>query len=494
LVVGLGAIVLVVCLVLAAKIWHWLHVVLVFLVFAAAVGGAVVASRSLKTRSAWMDQARKNEQRMKEEQQQLEAALYGPANEVALTNESLRGITIELKLAELGKGRVWPNGTVAVDGEQIVITYPADGVVRPAQLQQDMKVYAFRDDFAEIGGRTVALPAMFVGSFRVASADANGVRLEPLFVVPTSQTELTQPTNSWSLFEKMPNDDHDAFLVAAGLTREDLNIGEFRQLLIDKYLPADKMGLDPASPEYQALIDRYTFDGLRLNDIAKWLAAQPDRQAGFDPPLTDRAQRVRFLEPSRAYAVDGEGNLREGPLNPSGQAVAPELRAGRDVKFEKGEQATFDRTTASDGYQRTEADREPPLTESESIEILEEYYVRPLNNYAYGLEKFLRDTADLGLAIDEVNRDIVITTDALAQAAAQERDRAELKAKLTEDRDRFTQDRDAARALVEARQRDLEEAQAQIDTYYKQIVELHESIRQHVARHRELSDSRPDGF
>lgn len=534
------AVVFIVAMVKSLRDAHWLHLALVFVAFVATIAGGITLSRSYKTRAAWQLQYQKNEKILEEQTAAYEKARNGPPQSTISDLTSLRGATSELVRETFGQGRVWANGGVEIQGENIVVTLPTSGGdgffvnSQPAlQLQPRMLVYAFRDgpipdsayvdadsdDTAELTPPEppVSGPMMYLGILQVVSVDANKVTLKPnntlntverrlqrdaqgQFVIqdgkpviegvpifPEITREFEAPTSTWTLFEKIPVDVRDAFKrlksklksvdTLADTTDIDAYQAEYRAELM-QFMPAEIFGLNLDQPEqaarYEAIIDRYAFDEMRLTDINKWIADHKDTRiaASFDPPSEERFVMLKFQEASQEYEVDSAtGNVRDsGAFDTQGRAVLNILWATPDgkgrIQMSKDQVVVVDPTSAV------------TLKEKEKVEDLGEVYVRKLNDFPaltsnFNLERERRFDGLVRL-VDEIEK--LKVTDADTQS--QERQRAQLIDQATQDGANLLVDSQTIESLRDARVSEIIDLKEQINRLHKVIAVRYDEIKQ----------------
>ncbi len=535
------AIVFIIALVKSRSSVHWLHLVLVFLTFSTTVAGAIILSRSYKTRAAWQLQYKKNKDAYEDQKAKYEQVRDGSPLSTTSDLSSVRGTTSALMLETFGQGRLWSNGTPEVQGENIVLTLPTTTADvdqlftndQPAtQLQPRMLVYAFRDgiipdsvyvdpdaeDLKDLTAPTPAAtgPAMYLGILQVVSVEGSKVTLKPNNTLNTPERKLQRdaqgqiviqngkpviesapifpeithefeaPSGTWTLFEKVPVDLRDAFKRLKRNIRDidpladTTDIDQYQERYrkeLTQFMPAESFGLSLDQPEqaarYEAIIDRYAFDLMRLVDINKWIADHKDERANtsFDPPTDERFVRLKFNERSQEYEVDSNtGNVRDsGAFDNRGRAVLNILWATPDgtgkIRLDKDAVVIVDPESAV------------RLKEAEQVEDLGEIYVRRLNDFPaltsnYNLERERLFDVLLRL-VDEIEK--LKITDADTQA--QERQRAQLIDQFTQDIANVQNDVQTIDALRAERVREIIDLKEQINRLHKVIGLQYEEIK-----------------
>jgi hypothetical protein len=279
----------------------------------------------------------------------------------------------------------------------------------------------------------------------------------------------------------MPTDRRDAFKKIANIQGDEFDISEFRKALAT-HLPASLFGLAEDSQEYEALIDRYAFDGLTLGQIQNWIEAQgaARKNPRFEPLSGEVFVEYKFNKKSnRAYQVDaaeGAGNLvTDGLFTTLGLAVPTSLHAGKPVEFEKDDIVLVDQFTA-DGYARPDGTQVPPFNRTEDVTEVSRRFIRQLNDYPY----ILQDLKSQANKLDEETKQVVAnnteTQKALDDADSQIRVRDEVITKLAQDQQNLRQDLEMIQMLFDSRTRELEDIKQQIESLDREIKERQEVI------------------
>ncbi len=485
IVVAVLAILLIFCLFKSAQTWNWVQITSTALIFLTAIFAGIAASQSLKTRTAWKKQYNQNESQLASATETRDQLMYGPSGALEYGPDSLRGVATQLRLEQIGKGRVWRGGSPSVQGDQIVVGFQAgpSGASPAAQMVVDMLLFGFADGGAEVGAQTVSVPVKFLGTFKVVATAADSVTVQPVFIAEAN--EVATPTTSWTFFERMPGDYRDAFVedfrASSGLAESDaVDFTQFREALKTKYLPAASMGLAEDSAEYEALLDEFTFDGFALNEINAWVGSQGDRRnPECDPDTQQRRVTLRFGANSQSYTVDSAtGKIAtDGSFNFQGEAIDPQLKWGEDITFKTDEEITVDKYYGELGFQRDETNRQAPLVDIEDAEVVNESFERELRDYPYLLEELGTQTAKLDRVKQQVDRDIEGINQLVADARQQINNRDVIIDQLQSDITKLRDDLALVTDLLDKRTREFAQKQEQIRTYYKQIMEMYKQMQ-----------------
>ncbi len=395
---------------LASKTWKASHLVLLFFVFLMSLAFTAFSTAALKTRGAWKKKHDDLAQQIERKKEQLEQLSFGGDKD----SPSVPQMEIELRKITIDRGRVW-RGAVPADlvdgvvtlnlakwggdscfalGEEDQPAAPAEGegaapAGKPHGIDEGMVLYAFLE--SSVTGAPDAIkqalfgdselpnqdeqgrcriPFKFLGSFRVAGVEGPNIQVKSV-IAATNPEEAGQ--GSWVLYEIMPVDQHESL---AGMAPEQL------------------AAIFPESPDKNQIIQEYAKD-------------MQDAPAGEDPQRT--MQRVKFL---REYTVDVDVDEEEKGIedfDPTGRAVAADLRQGEPTTFKEGDtpDVPFDSQTAA------------KLRADGIVEFVEEapIYVRRLRDYARG---FSLDATELQKLNNEYEL-LKIDNDAIAATAEKAR-------------------------------------------------------------------------
>ena len=315
-VIALLFILLIVFCVISAKNWHWSNIVFLILTYISGVAASVGLAKVLDGRSKVLKAVSTSEARLNKTLDELDFTLFGPADSLTFSEDSLRGRTAALQLQLHGRGRVW-SGTVTDSGEVKTFTFPqsrdaTDG--NPVSLK-GVVLFAFLNEVID----GTLYPKTFMGTVRVTTETAESWTLKSEFLV--NQELFDQEGLSWSLFEKMPADRHDTFtnLVETDVQDEAFDIGAYRTLLETDFFPASTMGFAIDSPDaevaresaiaYERFIDQIAFDGMSLGRIENWIESAQRVSGDFVPLPEELFVEYQFTKKSSSdspFLVDAD--------------------------------------------------------------------------------------------------------------------------------------------------------------------------------------------
>ncbi len=452
---------------LTARNWHWSSIVLLVLSYLAAVACAFGAAKSLQLRRdavSKMDAAVKQRDQLKKD---FSLARFGEATALTYAPTSLYGVEEALKLKLTGRGRVWMNGTVEDAAGNRLYKFPAarDAADPNIGLLNNILLYAFLDN--QVG--ELSYPTRFLGVFRASDEKADSLLLTPELVV--SNDDYVAP-GTWSLFEKMPSDRFETFPRLKADGSAEMTLTEFRTELENTWMPAEALGMDRASPEYERLIDQFAFDGRSIGEIERWIEENAATRISqrFAPDPEEVLVRYKFNKRSnQPYTVDGQGNLEtDGPFTLLGEAIDPGLKLGKQVEFNPDDEVLVDLPNAT-GYQASEQNVIAPFTQREDVTEVDRVYRRRLYDFPSLFADLRRQSVDFVKRTATVTLQNEVQAKALADAQGQITFRDDDIRKLQADNSNLQQDVAEITRLLDARRLEL-------DTMRQEIADLQRRI------------------
>ncbi|MEM6363725.1 MAG: hypothetical protein AAF745_04815 [Planctomycetota bacterium] len=370
----------------ASADWRWYQVTPVVILMLLAVVFAYPTAGALKSRQAWhkvKEDLEERVERVRAEQLELK---YGDPNNPLATDGALP-LAKQLAILSVEAGRRWRGlqlGQADFNGTpSITLSSPPPGGVEglpedndadaPALplIPKDLVVYGFGE--RPQPGVDIPMPVFYLGEFRVTQSTPNQVTLTPTGpLLPAQIQAISQrQASSWSVYELLPLDRHEAF-IAEGSTPDDNNLfGRMDEQLIRRLMGT---GLPPEE------LARYLEDGRR---------SQPD-----DPPLT-RWVKVQFTK-NHSIVVDSPDQrdaLSGGFFDGSGRAVDSRLQTGNggEVTFKRDQELIVKEEAAN------------VLLDEGVARLIDTYYLRPLNDYRFVLRRIRLRIAELRQRQTELN-------------------------------------------------------------------------------------------
>ncbi len=399
------------------------------------------------------------------------------------------------------------NGTDTVTVEPVFLTkfYDTGSLMR--QLSQEL---AANNNTDKINRLLIELEMELAGDLKTEFVNlwqAAGNSNDKSAVITWLDDKATtyEPLRKWALFEKMPADSRDAFRKHAGLAPfSDDNpatpekLGEYRNLLQTIYLPAELLGMDPAGARYEQLLDEYTFDGAKTNEITQYINQNSGSRISDRFVMAEDDENivgvVQFNANSEAFQVDGSGTFStDGRFNINGGANDPDLQLGKDVTFGKDTQVILPKIAARDGIDMGNGVRQPPIIARNDAEwIGVEYFQRPLRDYPFELNELRNLTRLASSQRRAVEKDIAVTQQMIADTDTQKNNRTLLESNLQQDIDSMKVALAEINRLHDQRASELQEMRDTIRTYYNQIIELYKTAND-SSDFLDTSTRQPDG-
>lgn len=381
---------------MCAKRWRIVHVIVTFLVFASAIPFTFFAAASVKTRMAWSDTVKKREVELDQAEKEEERIKYGDLEKEAADSETnLIGLTAAVEREQYDRGRIWTNCVVAPSPQTNSVTLTtftpdpgaaADAPVKANRMVDNMILFAFKE-FEPAPG-AAKIPGQYLGEFVTSGVAETSVTLTPTLPLDNNQVEGIRAAGSWVLYEMMPVDSHEAFQDPK--TQQPLDRETLKALL---------------RTDEKKIIDEYAYDLKPINDIT---ALDPM----FVIPPERIWVRVKFI---KAYTVEVDSTDAPAAdktlFDTAGRALPLTLRQGNKTDFAIGDFAFFDRESVTQ------------LVNDGVCERVVEVYVRPLHNYEnhfHEIDKRLKKVVE-DAAVETVNTSNLTNSNVAAKKQADAR-------------------------------------------------------------------------
>ena len=420
----------------------------VFMIFAAGVQG---------TRVKFTKLAFQNEQKLKAADESTKQLRWGDYNDQNLN--AYVPARSELRRLTTDRGRVWRSVMYqAKQGENFSLSLasadavdenafaedPAAGAAAPATVESlpvDLVVYGFseRDD-NDLGQ---PLPQTYLGEFKVISAQAESVELEP--ATPLSPAQLAETQGPWTLYELMPADSHQAFAnEGSGRTNEEI-FGHMDEAAISELLA----GI--ADPDRKtAAIERYTRDGTAARD---------------DDPVDNIWVQVEMLK-NFETGVDNTGDTADasrGYFDPDGKSIDARLKRGAEDGSVKLTTEMRDQMII---LNEPEAQK---LIAAGNAQLVQRFYVRSLTDYRQAF-------SNLGIKMQDVTQRIQLYTRELTEVGNTNQlgqqmlaDEQTVNSRLSQDSTGFTKEVAALESAVTVAEADLAKLKSNISTLFNSV-------------------------
>jgi hypothetical protein len=361
-------------IVISARGWGALHTVLLCFLFIECWVFMIFSAGVLHRRVGWLKQAHNLENKTIKTEADTERLIWGGENiapdepdSIVLAQGALRRLTAD-------RGRVWrrlelansDGGVFKLDmkapapAQDLSADPAAPAVAAPAadtatSLPTNLVVHCFAEEGNE---QNQALPAFYLGEFKITASQAGQVTLSPTLPLEPNQLEMVKSGGAptWALYELLPLDSHTAFAAPGSKPDENMLWGRMDEEKITALLqriPEERR---------QKVLEDYLRDG------------QKAKADGSDP-VASRWVNVELLK-DLSIDVDGTDAIATelGFFDSQGRSVDPRLKrkdAEGDLKLAAG-------ITKPVVLKSEYADK---LIASGGAKLKDPYFVRPLIDY-----------------------------------------------------------------------------------------------------------------
>ncbi|MFN3191381.1 MAG: hypothetical protein ACE361_12735 [Aureliella sp.] len=357
-----------------AKTWGALHTTLLWTLFTECWIFVVFAAGVQATRVKFTKDAFVQEKKAAEATERTRDLTWGRFQPNVENLDAVVPAQGELRRLTSDRGRVWRQVTFIRNnnGEfQLELSsaapaaddlgadpVAADDTPTSESLPVNQVVYGFSE---ELNSEGKPIPNFYLGEFTVTQSQDGAVTLKPtLPLTPPQVQQVRGNASSWTLYEMLPLDSHQAFAAPGSEKTEDAVFGR-----MDEETLGNLFAAVPTAGERQSkLLQSYTRDG---------------QQATPDDPTSSVWAEVNMIK-AESFDVDSEENANateRGFFDSSGRSI--DIRLKRTSETEKGSVQLTPDMKQQLVVLKEEAARK--LVEKGAAEINKRIYVRPLNDY-----------------------------------------------------------------------------------------------------------------
>lgn len=455
--------------------WRWYQLVFVAITFLLTIPLLPMTAVVLRSRVATSKQASDLQDRLERAEKEQKDWINGVPNDPQ-RDPGLLVMQGELRALNAEVGRVFrdlevrdrgPNGVVLAPAAPAVAApdgMPIDDVDPNAAnpppeiptLAASSIVYAFAERVLAEGG--AALPVAYLGEFRVAQTAADSFTIVPTSPLEPEQLRAANNSNRWALYELMPTDSHEAFVKADTVPDNERLFGEINSELVRSLL---------ASSIPPQALEEYLRDGTSV---------LPD-----DRPET-RWMRVEFTKKYELTvdAMEQRSAIDGGFFDGLGQAVDSRLqRADGDVvSFDVGDQLVV----------KSEAGQ--LLVGEGVVQVIDEYFVRPLNSYRLVLKSMRQQIDYLNSQAVNLRRQQAVLQDALTLTTEMQTTGQQRKLELEKDEAQVGKELAAITGYVNDMQAELSEMKQTMARLYRENLSGQRELASIQAAIRKAADQR----
>ena len=458
------------------KTWRWVHVTMMFLVFAASLAFLYYASATLKTRATWVKAHDQTEKQVNDLRLQVEKLTRGDPLEVEQKTASVSSKREELSRTVLDRGRVWRGCQLinvnAQEGTMTVATsvappppdpnQPAPAAPPPTKknlIEAKTVLHAFREGAQKPDGSGFPERYFYIGEFQATAVTDTSVTLVPTMTLSPAQVQFATanlPARPgppiWTLYEVCPIDGHEWL---AGRSTEELQ----------KLIPQAETGLP--KDQYDKLIQSYVRDGQKADKAT-------------DPPENIWVQ-IKFTKPYE-IPVDAAtvNSIDSEPFNSQGLAVLDRLRKAQPGK----EPASVKFGPGADQIQTAVVDQQTfeKLKAEGVCEEVELIYHRKLTDFERAFRGLYHRSVELASRLRQLEADNKAITTATEKANTQSKLLDDLKAKLTADFEKANFELAELTKYAAALETKLTDTQKELSQLYKANKALSREMNETSAR------------
>ncbi|TWT79840.1 hypothetical protein CA13_12470 [Planctomycetes bacterium CA13] len=448
--------------------WRWFHIVAVILNMILAIVFLFPTAGVLKSRQAWHKVKEELEVRAaKAELEQEQLKLGDPTNPAA--GKGYVAVADELAEIAVEAGRVWRSlamqsndlqGVVLAQNQAASDVPPelaggvaeaggdGEAVAGPVAPQPLLPVGLVVYGFGEqaMPNSTMFLPVFYLGEFQVTASTPTQVTVVPTMPLEPAQQDAISSgqARSWSLYELLPLDGHKMFVREGSEQNDESQFG-----LMDEQL-LNQLFSNRVKPES---LQRYIRDGGR---------SLPD-----DPP----ASRWTQVEFTKKYKIEVDspeqrGALDGGFFDGNGRAVDSRLQRAEDneVPFNVGDVITVKEEAAD------------MLMDEGVAKLKNQFYVRPLNDYRFGLRSVRLQLDQLATRKKEVEDQSRVLQDAIAATDSMLTSNQAIKLKLEQDLKQRQVEKVAIREYHDTVEKEVKETRERLVRLYNSNQKLEQEL------------------
>ncbi len=449
-------------IVISARGWGALHTVMLCFLFIECWVFMIFSAGVLHRRVGWLAQADKLEKKTVKTEADAERLIWGGENiapdepdSVVLAQGALRRLTAD-------RGRVWrrlelvgsdagiyrlemKSAAAAQDlsadpAAQVAAAPAADSAT---SLPINLVVHCFAEEGNE---QNQALPAYYLGEFKITASQAGQVTLSPTLPLEPAQTEMVKSggASTWALYELLPLDSHTAFAAPGSKADENMLFGRMDEEKLAALLQRIPENRRPK------ILDEYLRDG------------QKAKADGSDP-VASRWVNVELLKDFR-IDVDGVDAIATelGFFDSQGRSVDTRLKR----KNAEGDLVLAAGITKPIVLKSEFADK---LIASGIAKLRDPYFVRPLIDYQEAFNSTYVRRHEVGERIALFKREAVELTKANAAGQEMISFRQIENQQLTSDLGNYKKEGDVLNTEAAQIEGELAAMKAKITEMYRQV-------------------------
>lgn len=331
----------------------------------------------------------------------------------------------------------------------------AAGAPSSESLPAGLLVYAFGEELTQVDEQRVPLPTSYLGEYQVSESQDGLVTLTPT-LLPGQAKQRAESGNftSWTLYELMPPDSHEAF-AADGSSRTEENI-------------FGNMDEESIRALFADLDDAYR------DDVIKAYLADGSKATGNEPEENIWVQ-VNVAKPIK-IAVDSadEANASQSSyFDPTGRAIDKRIKADKDGNSGGEIEISPDDARGELLVITPKAMEDLNSRQAGSVEKVQDVNVRPLNDYEKEFTQAINRSNRLDAQIAIVERDSQQIQQAIDSVEEMMLFRQQEGSNLQSDLDNIRREQEVLAKLTAAEEQKLASMQRQMNEWYTKLQNIH---------------------
>jgi len=480
----ISLVIFIVMLVKSGKNWGALHITLLVFLFIEAwcfliFSACVLDRRNPDMKELYQDKVgliAKSEDRIVAEQKARNGDRINPIPDM----NAYVPVTNELNRLLVERGRVWRGAAVGpIAGKEVSLELTAGLAGLPAAapgaepaapaaasnlgLSQESIVQVFGERTDERG----TIPFVYLGEFVVSSANGSAIKLKPTANLTPEQNAAIASGNfpTWSIYELMPLDSHNAFAAAASKEEENAIFGR-----MDPQEVATLLGIDSSLATAE-------LTSLNVSNAIKARVLQSYLNDGGRPPEGTPPEqlyiRVEFLK-DHTIEVDAQEQraaTEGGFYDLSGRSVDARLKRVDEkgereakVSFKATDVIVLDTTSAEDLIKQGIAKQLAPV------------FVRQLNDYEYAFREVRRQITAALQDAKLIERELAEMLKSQGIADTQVRMHQQERAKLDKDFAQYSKESEVITGEATRLERELNKQRSELSSMFQEIQSLRNQI------------------
>ncbi|MCU0715079.1 MAG: hypothetical protein MUD03_03015 [Pirellula sp.] len=406
---------------------------------------------------------------------QREEEFYGLPTNPAPDMQRYFPLASELNRVLLERGRTWRGARVisanpagaTIELPSALANLPsevpppdANGAAAPPaapatsnSLAVESIVYVFGEDQQQI-------PVNYLGEFKVTGVNGPAITITPTTPLAQNQVGMVNQSATWAVYELIPLDSHTAFAQPGSQPTDDEIFGSMNPEELSRLLRI------PLELTQRAPSDLNVFDSVKARALQSYILDGSKAPAGT--PLENIVYEVKFL---KDYTETVDSTDRRKPTE-GGYFDA----SGRTVDVRLMREDSPDASFKAEEVYKIYGPRAKELEADGIVDLGTPYFVRPLNDYAFGFRETRRLTQQTMQDIALVNREIAVITQTEKNAREQLLRMEEIGRQMEKDQAQYAKELAVIQSEQQRLQSEIDSKKSDLGKVYATILDLHSKL------------------